>query len=138
VDKFLLPTPSDTLNFSRFYSPLKAWGACAEFGREKIMRERPIIKQSDMKIFVQHKETLLFFEKLDSWTSNQQDAFDFKQARIAMDFANLYSIENVRIVVVVSTSGGRTQMLPFEIPAPVLAAQPSASAGDRASVPCPT
>ncbi|HWY73987.1 MAG TPA: hypothetical protein VN281_00135 [Verrucomicrobiae bacterium] len=81
-----------------------------------------------MKIFLQHKETLLFFEKLDSWTPNHYTAFDFKQARMAMDFANLYSIRDVRILVVAPTSGGHMQMLPFEIPSPTPVFAPQATA----------
>jgi|GEM_PF-3404100 hypothetical protein len=69
-----------------------------------------------MKILLQHKETSLFFQKLDTWTSSCRDAFDFKQARKAIDFAQLYEIPNVRILVVTVNNTGRMHMLPFELP----------------------
>jgi hypothetical protein len=72
-----------------------------------------------MKIFLQHKETSLFFQKVDGWTVSYRDALDFGQARKAADFANHYGIENVRILVIASTMTGGVQMLPFELPVPV-------------------
>jgi hypothetical protein len=73
-----------------------------------------------MKILLQHKDTSLFFQKLDTWTSSCRDAFDFKQSRKAMDFAQLYDLENVRILVVSVNGSGRMHMLPFELPLPHL------------------
>jgi hypothetical protein len=72
-----------------------------------------------MKIFLQHKETSLFFQKLNGWTVSYRDALDFGQSRKAADFAHHYGIENVRILVIAPTITGHVQMLPFEIPAPV-------------------
>jgi hypothetical protein len=69
-----------------------------------------------MKIFLQHKASSLFFEKLDRWTAAYNEAFDFRQARKAIEFAGLYGIDNVRVLVVSVTRAGRVQMLPFEIP----------------------
>ena len=76
-----------------------------------------------MKIFLQHKESSLFFQKLDAWTASYKEAFDFKQARKAMEFANLYDMDNVRILVISLTSRGRVHMLPFEIEAVALTPQ---------------
>ena len=70
-----------------------------------------------MKILLQDKENSLFFRRLGMWTASFQEAFDFKQARIAMDFVSLYAIENTRILVVSVTAGRRVQMLPFDLPA---------------------
>jgi hypothetical protein len=76
-----------------------------------------------MKIFLQHKETSLFFQKSDGWSVSYMDALDFGQARKAAEFANHYGIENVRILVIAATINGGVQMLPFELPAPVPASQ---------------
>jgi len=73
-----------------------------------------------MKILLQHKDTSLFFQRLDTWTASCRDAFDFKQSRKAMDFAQLYDLENVRILVVSVNGSGRMHMLPFELPLPPL------------------
>ncbi|MDB6112465.1 MAG: hypothetical protein JWR69_4215 [Pedosphaera sp.] len=72
-----------------------------------------------MKIFLQHKETSLFFQKSDAWSVSYMDALDFGQARKAAEFANHYGIDNVRILVIAATITGGVQMLPFELPAPV-------------------
>jgi hypothetical protein len=83
-----------------------------------------------MKILLQHKDTSLFFQKLDTWTSSCRDAFDFKQSRKAMDFAQLYDLDNVRILVVSVNGSGRMHMLPFELPLPRLS--PGISSGPTA------
>jgi hypothetical protein len=81
-----------------------------------------------MKILLQHKDSSLFFQRLDTWTASSRDAFDFKQARKAIDFVQLYDLDNVRILVVSVNGSGRMHMLPFELPSPLTPGLTPASA----------
>jgi hypothetical protein len=69
-----------------------------------------------MKIFLQHKESMLYFQKLDGWTPSTDEAFDFRHARKAIEFARLYCIDNVQIMVLATTKSGAVHKLPFEFP----------------------
>ena len=73
-----------------------------------------------MKIYLQHKETSRFLQKLDAWTENYQSAFDFQQARKAIEFVKLHSLDHVQIMVVATTKRGTVHKLPFEIPESLL------------------
>jgi len=52
-----------------------------------------------MRIVLQHKETGLYFEDLDTWTRDSLEAMDFVSSTAAIEFCRNNKIDYVQIVL---------------------------------------
>ena len=52
-----------------------------------------------MKILLQSSRTLKWFRRMDVWTDNVQEAFDFQHSQRALDFIRKHHVSFVQLVV---------------------------------------
>jgi hypothetical protein len=52
-----------------------------------------------MKIFLQHKRSLLYVAGTDAWARSSDEALDFPNYDIAVAFASQHDISNVQVVL---------------------------------------
>ena len=52
-----------------------------------------------MKILVQSSRTLKWLRRMDVWTDNMQEAFDFQHSQRALDFIYRHKLTFVQLVV---------------------------------------
>lgn len=52
-----------------------------------------------MKILVQSSRTGHWFRRIDAWTENAAEAFDFQHSRRALDFIRKHNLRFVQLVV---------------------------------------
>ncbi|MDB6016267.1 MAG: hypothetical protein JWR19_756 [Pedosphaera sp.] len=72
-----------------------------------------------MKILLQQTGTALYFKTLESWTSNSNQAFDFRYAQRARNFIREQHLSDVNVVMVLREGlPDNIVPLPFQISPP--------------------
>ena len=67
-----------------------------------------------MKILVQSSRTLKWLRRMDVWTDNVQEAFDFQHSQRALDFIRRHHLSFVQLVVAFPDANSDvTVRLPF-------------------------
>jgi hypothetical protein len=77
-----------------------------------------------MKVLIQNPETQLYFEALNSWTPQIEDARDFADSEVAITFCALNGIAPVQVVLRWEGTGNSISL-------PVIAQHQEAGAGAR-------
>jgi hypothetical protein len=58
-----------------------------------------IVPWKDMKILLQHRQTLQYVRTVDSWTKDATDAYNFMHSQKAIDFAHEHDLTDVYVAV---------------------------------------